>query len=104
MELEVLKSKMDQAHYIYDDTLATVLAVALPVALIFGMTAFDADVSFVWLLPVLTVAVLILVYSGWRKRDAVAPVVMSWLVSYNIRCIENIKGIFICQIELILEK
>ena len=29
MELEVLKSKMDQAHYIYDDTLATVLAVAL---------------------------------------------------------------------------
>ena len=29
MELEILKSKMDQAHYIYDDTLATVLAVAL---------------------------------------------------------------------------
>jgi len=29
MELELLKSKMDQAHYIYDDTLATVLAVAL---------------------------------------------------------------------------
>ena len=29
MELEILKSKMDQAHYIYADTLATVLAVAL---------------------------------------------------------------------------
>ena len=29
MELLELKAKMDQAHYIYDDTLATVLAVAL---------------------------------------------------------------------------
>lgn len=29
MDLHTLKQKMDQAHYIYDDTLATVLAVAL---------------------------------------------------------------------------
>ena len=29
MQLEELKRKMDEAHYIYDDTLATVLAVAL---------------------------------------------------------------------------
>ena len=29
MTLEELKFKMDQAHYIYDDTLATVLFVAL---------------------------------------------------------------------------
>ena len=29
MTLEELKQKMDQAHYIYDDTLATVLYVAL---------------------------------------------------------------------------
>lgn len=29
MDLEALKQKMDEAHYIYDDTLATVLAVAL---------------------------------------------------------------------------
>ena len=29
MDLNTLKIKMDQAHYIYDDTLATVLAVAL---------------------------------------------------------------------------
>ena len=29
MDLEMLKQKMDQAHYIYDDTLATVLAVSL---------------------------------------------------------------------------
>ena len=29
MNLQTLKQKMDEAHYIYDDTLATVLAVAL---------------------------------------------------------------------------
>lgn len=29
MDLQTLKQKMDQAHYIYDDTMATVLAVAL---------------------------------------------------------------------------
>ena len=29
MDLKTLKQKMDQAHYIYDDTMATVLAVAL---------------------------------------------------------------------------
>ena len=29
MDLELLKQKMDDAHYIYDDTLATVLAVSL---------------------------------------------------------------------------
>ena len=29
MKLDELKRKMDEAHYIYDDTLATVLAVAL---------------------------------------------------------------------------
>ena len=29
MNLEELKRKMDEAHYIYDETLATVLAVAL---------------------------------------------------------------------------
>lgn len=64
-----------------------VLAVALPVALIFGMTAFDADVSFVWLLPVLTVAVLILVYSGWRKKGSLTPVMMSWAVTATIACL-----------------
>ena len=64
-----------------------VLAVALPVALIFGMTAFDADVSFVWLLPVLAVAVLILVYSGWRKKGSLAPVMMSWAVIGTVACL-----------------
>ena len=32
MNLTELKQKMDAAHYIYDDTLATVLAVALELA------------------------------------------------------------------------
>ena len=27
MDLQTLKNKMDEAHYVYDDTLATVLAV-----------------------------------------------------------------------------
>ena len=29
MELELLKQKLDENHYVYDDTMATVLAVAL---------------------------------------------------------------------------
>ena len=29
MDLEQLKAKMDEAHYVYDETMATVLAVAL---------------------------------------------------------------------------
>ena len=33
MNLELLKHKMDEAHYIYDETLATVLAVALQLGL-----------------------------------------------------------------------
>ena len=33
MDLQTLKQKMDEAHYIYDDTLATVLAVALQLGL-----------------------------------------------------------------------
>lgn len=57
-----------------------VLAVLLPAALIFGMTSFGTDVRFVWLLPVLAVSVLILVYSGWRKKGSAAPVVTSWLI------------------------
>ena len=64
-----------------------VLAVMLPALMLFGMVAFGADVSFIWILPVLIASVLILMYSGWRKRDAVAPVVMSWLVSGTVACI-----------------
>ena len=63
------------------------LAVALPSLLLFGMTTFGADVSFIWLLPVLAVSVLILMYSGWRKQGSVAPVVMSWMISGTVACL-----------------
>ena len=64
-----------------------VLAVVLPAALIIGMTVFGADARFIWLLPVLAVAVLILMYSGWRKKGSLTPVVMSWAVTGTIACI-----------------
>ena len=56
------------------------LAVLLPAMLLTGMTAFGVDMRFAWLLPVLGVSVLILMYSGWRKKDSAAPVVMSWII------------------------
>lgn len=64
-----------------------VLAVALPAMMLFGMVTFGTEGSFLWLLPVLAVSVLILMYSGWRKRGAVAPVVMSWIVSGIVACL-----------------
>ena len=64
-----------------------VLAVALPSVLLFGMTTFGADESFIWLLPVLIVSVLIFLYSGWRKQGTAAPVVMSWMISGIIACL-----------------
>ena len=63
-----------------------ILAILLSGLLLTGMTAFGADVSFQWLLPVLAVSVLILMYSGWRKKGATAPVVMSWAVGGVVAC------------------
>ena len=56
------------------------LAVLLPVVLLAGMSLFQADLHFIWLMPVLCVSVPILMYSGWRKKSAAAPVLMSWAV------------------------
>ena len=64
-----------------------VLAVLLPGILIFGMTAFGADGSFLWLLPVLTAAVMILMYGGWQKKGSLAPVMMSWAVMGSVACL-----------------
>lgn len=64
-----------------------ILAVLLPGLLLAGMTVFGADISFLWLLPVLAVSVLILMYSGWRKKGSAAPVVMSWAVGGVVACV-----------------
>ena len=64
-----------------------VLAVLLPGLLLVGMTVFGTGVGFAWLLPVLVVSVLILQYSGWRKKGSAAPVVMSWGACGVIACI-----------------
>ena len=63
-----------------------ILAFLLPGLLLAGMTVFGADISFLWLLPVLAVSVLILMYSGWRKKGSAAPVVMSWAVGGVVAC------------------
>ena len=64
-----------------------VLAVMLPALMLFGMVTFGADVSFIWILPVLIASVLILMYSGWRKKGSFAPVMMSWAVSGTVACL-----------------
>ena len=64
-----------------------VLAVMLPALMLFGMVTFGADVSFIWILPVLIASVLILIYSGWRKKGSLAPVMMSWAVIGTVACV-----------------
>lgn len=64
-----------------------VLAVMLPALMLFGMVTFGADVSFIWILPVLIASVLILMYSGWRKKGSLAPVMMSWAVIGTVACV-----------------
>ena len=56
------------------------LAIFMPAGTLLGMALFGMDQLFIWLLPVLLVCVLILVYSGWRDRNAGAPVVLSWAI------------------------
>ena len=64
-----------------------VLAVMLPALMLFGMVTFGADVRFIWILPVLIASVLILMYSGWRKKGSLAPVMMSWAVIGTVACV-----------------
>ena len=58
-----------------------VLAAVLPAVALLGMTFFGTELSFVWFSAILTASVLILLYSGWGSRNALAPVSMSWLTS-----------------------
>lgn len=64
-----------------------VLAVMLPALMLFGMVTFGADVRFIWILPVLIASVLILMYSGWRKKGSLAPVMMSWAITGTVACV-----------------
>ena len=58
----------------------TVLAAILPGAALLGMSFFGTELSFVWILTILAASVLILMYSGWGSRNALAPVAMSWII------------------------
>ena len=64
-----------------------VLAVMLPALMLFGMVTFGADVRFIWILPVLIASVLILMYSGWRMKGSLAPVMMSWAITGTVACV-----------------
>lgn len=55
-----------------------VLAAILPGMALFAMAYFGMELSFVWILVVLAASVLILMYSGWGSRNALAPVALSW--------------------------
>ena len=57
------------------------LAAILPGMALFGMSYFGTELSFLWILAVLAASVLILMYSGWGNRNALAPVTMSWLTA-----------------------
>lgn len=64
-----------------------VLAAILPGMALLGMAYLGTELSFVWILVVLAASVLILMYSGWGSRNALAPVAMSWIVSGIIAAI-----------------
>ena len=52
-----------------------VLAAVLPGVMMVGMTIFGTKAG---MFPVLAVSMLTLIYSGWRKKNAVAPILVSW--------------------------
>ena len=55
-----------------------VLAAILPGMTLLGMSYFGTELSFLWILMILASSVLVLMYSGWGTRNALAPVTMSW--------------------------
>ena len=58
-----------------------VLAAMIPAVALFGMTFFGTELSFLWILMILASSVLVLMYSGWGSRNALAPVTMSWITA-----------------------
>ena len=63
------------------------LAVLLPVILILGMSVFGSEESFLWGLPTLAVAGMILMYSGWKGQGSGKPILMSWLIGGIVGCL-----------------
>ncbi len=55
-------------------------AVLLPGVLLPGMVFFGRDISFPYLLPVLAVAVLLLQCGGWKSKNTLPPVLLSWII------------------------
>ena len=58
-----------------------VLAAMIPAVALFGMTFFGTELSFLWILMILASSVLVLMYSGWGSRNALAPVTMGWITA-----------------------
>ena len=59
--------------------LPQLLAVTIPAAALVGMAVLGAQLSAGCQLLVLTVPVLVLMYSGWHRGHVLAPVAVSWI-------------------------
>lgn len=67
------------------------LAVFLPGAAMAGMYLLGCTESLVWLLAVLAVSGLLLLYSGWKRNAAIAPVLVTWVSCAVVFC-----GLLVC--------
>ena len=64
-----------------------VLAVLLPLAALMGMVSLGTELPFAWMLLILAISVLILMYSGWGRKNAIAPIAVSWIVGAMLAAI-----------------
>ena len=65
----------------------SVLAVLLPAAALMGMIGLGTELPFAWMLLLLVISVLILMYSGWGRKNAIAPIAVSWIVGAMIAAV-----------------
>ena len=64
-----------------------VLAVFPVVLLLGGMMLFGVDIQFFEWLPVLSVSVVVLLYSGWHKGYCAAAIALNWGVCAITACL-----------------
>lgn len=57
-----------------------ILSIGMGSLLFSGMSYFGMDAGFAWIVPVWGTAVLLLVYSGWKKSGSAVPVLFSWIL------------------------